>query len=115
MKPIFKIFVVYVLFITLILFCKDSCGQITVIQFNAEWNKENNIEWFDELKECKKKELSIDDSDIQKEYGIVVVPTIIIFNGKKEVKRFQSDLSFKMVATRKEVQEEINKLIMNKY
>jgi hypothetical protein len=43
------------------------------------------------------------------------VPTIIIFNNGEEVKRFQADISFKMVATKEEVQEEISKLIMNKF
>ena len=44
----------------------------------------------------------------------VVVPTIIIFNGE-EVKRYQADLSFTMAATRKEVQEEVDELIMSDF
>ena len=47
-------------------------------------------------------------------YNIVVVPTIIIFNGE-EVKRYQADLSFTMSATRKEVQEEVDELIMSDF
>ena len=115
MKPIYKIWIAYILVLLFVLMCGSAFGQIKVIQFNAEWNKKNAVNWLDSLKQCKTKELSIDDSEIQKKYEIVVVPTIIIFNGKKEVKRFQADLTFKLVATRKEVQEEINKLIMNKY
>ena len=115
MKPIYKIWIAYILVLLFVLMCGSAFGQIKVIQFNAEWNKKNAVNWLDSLKQCKTKELSIDDSEIQKKYEIVVVPIIIIFNGKKEVKRFQADLTFKLVATRKEVQEEINKLIMNKY
>ena len=37
--------------------------------------------------------------------------TIIIFNNGKEVKRFQADISFKMVATRKEIQAEIDTMV----
>ena len=107
--------IMYMLIIVFMLLSSVCFSQIKVIQFNAEWNKKNAVNWLDSLKQCKTKELSIDDSEIQKKYEIVVVPTIIIFNGKKEVKRFQADLTFKLVATRKEVQEEINKLIMNKY
>ena len=50
----------------------------------------------------------------QKEYGIIVVPTIIVFNGE-EVKRFQADLSFKMLATREEVQEVVDEIIMSDF
>jgi hypothetical protein len=110
-----KMFTVYLLVILFLLVINTCSGQIVVKHFNAEWNKENNVEWLDSLTDCKIKELSIDDSEIQKKYSIVVVPTIIIFNNGKEIKRFQADLSFIMVATRKEIQEEINKLIMNKY
>ena len=47
-------------------------------------------------------------------YGIIVVPTIIVFNGE-EVKRFQADLSFKMLATREEVQEVVDEIIMSDF
>ena len=50
-----------------------------------------------------------------KKYSIAVVPTIIIFDEGEEVKRFQADLSFKMVATRKEVQDYIDELIISKF
>jgi thioredoxin-like negative regulator of GroEL len=48
-------------------------------------------------------------------YKIAVVPTIIIFKDGEEVARFQADLSFKMVATREEVQEEINDQLMSDF
>ena len=51
----------------------------------------------------------------QKEYKISAVPTIIIFKDDEEVKRFQADLSFKMVATREEIQDEINEQLMSDF
>ena len=50
---------------------------------------------------------------MQKKHKIAVIPTIIIFKDGEEVARFQADLSFKMVATREEVQEEIQEEIDN--
>ena len=38
-----------------------------------------------------------------------------MFDDGEEVKRFQADLSFKMVATRKDIQEYIDELIMSKF
>ena len=34
-------------------------SQITVIHFNADFNKQNNVDWFSDLKECKKTIVSI--------------------------------------------------------
>tara|TARA_R100001440_G_scaffold55373_2_gene75241 strand:+ start:795 stop:1133 length:339 start_codon:yes stop_codon:yes gene_type:complete len=102
----------------LVFFCTASYtafSQITVIHFNAGWNEANDVEWFDKLSDTGKKSLSIDDTDIQKEYAIAIVPTIIVFDEGEEVKRFQADLSFEMVATRKEIQNYIDELIMSKF
>ena len=52
---------------------------------------------------------------MQKKYKIAVVPTIIIFKDDEEVARFQADLSFKMLATKEEVQEEINNQLMSDF
>jgi hypothetical protein len=43
------------------------------------------------------------------------VPTIIIFKDGEEATRFQADLSFKMLATREEVQEAIDELLMSDF
>ena len=90
-------------------------SQIKVVHFNAGWNSVNDVEWFDKLSDVGKKSLSIDDTEIQKEYAIAIVPTIIVFDDGEEVKRYQADLSFKMVATRKEIQEYIDELIISKF
>ena len=90
-------------------------SQIKVIHFNADWNKANDVEWFNKLSDVTKKTLSIDDEDIQKKYEIFIVPTIIVFDEDEEVKRFQADLSFEMVATKKEIQEYIDELIISKF
>ena len=112
-----KVFTVYMLIIILTILANSAFGQITVKHFNAEWNKANGVDWFMDLKDCDTKS-SIDiskDSDAQKKYKIAVVPTIIIFKDGEEVARFQADLSFKMLATREEVQEEIDEQLMSDF
>jgi len=90
-------------------------SQVKVIHFNAGWNETNDVEWFDKISDANKKSLNIDDTEIQKKYAIAIVPTIIVFDDGEEVKRFQADLSFKMVATREEIQEYIDELIISKF
>jgi hypothetical protein len=90
-------------------------SQIKVMHFNAEWNEQNNVEWFPNLSDCDKESYMIDDGDYQKKYNIAIVPTIVVFDDGEEVKRFQADLSFSMVATRKEIQGYIDELIISKF
>ena len=110
-----KTFATY-LFVLYLFFASLECfSQITVRHFNAEWNSANNVKWFEELKECNKKRLLIEENNNQAKYAIASVPTIIVFKDGEEVKRFQADLSFKMVATREEIQEYIDELIMSDF
>jgi thiol-disulfide isomerase/thioredoxin len=112
-----KIYAVYLLIILFVLLSTVSFGQIKVIHFNAGWNEGNGADWIMSLKDCNTKSY-VDiakDPDAQKKYKIAVVPTIIIFKDGEEVARFQADLSFKLLATREEVQEEIDNQLMSDF
>ena len=116
MKPISKIFSVYLLLILFILLANNSFSQIVVTHFNAAWNDPNKAEWVGELEECEITYVDIAKSPkIQKKHKVVVVPTIIIFKDGEEVKRYQADLSFKMVATKEDLQEYIDELLAEDY
>ena len=92
--------------------CKED---ICVVQFNAGWNSSNDVEWVSNLKDCEVQYIDIAvNTDAQNKYEIVVVPTIIVFNGK-EVKRFQADISFAMKATKKEVQAVVDEILMDQF
>ena len=125
MKETWKIFGTYLLILFFILICGNAFSQtkfckqeICVVEFNADWNKDNSVKWLGDLKDCGIIRISIDENKItqqQKEdYGIIVVPTIIIFNGE-EVKRFQACLRFKMGATKEEVQAVVDEIMMKKF
>ena len=89
--------------------------DICVVQFNAGWNSANDVEWVEKLKNCEVIYIDIAaDAASQAEYEIVVVPTIIVFNGE-EIKRFQADISFAMKATKEDVQEVVNEVKMDEY
>ena len=112
-----RIFGVYILVLFLVLFSGSVFGQIEIKHFNAGWNKTNDVPWFMDLEDCETigyYDIS-KDKEMQTKYKIAVVPTIIIFKDEEEVARFQADLSFKMVATREEVQEEINDQLMSDF
>ena len=105
------------LIIALMLACGGAFGQVQVTQFNAEWNKTNEVPWLNKLTDCQT--ISFVDintqKELQKKHKIAVIPTIIIFKDDVEVARFQADLSFNMLATREEVQEEIDNQLMSDF
>ena len=117
---VWNIFLGYLILIFFILLAGSLSAQspckedICVVEFNAGWNESNGCSYLEKLTDCGVKRINIDKSDYQKEFGIIVVPTIIVFNGK-EVKRWQADLSFKMLATREEVQEVVDEIIMSDF
>ena len=112
-----KLFSGYLLVLLLMLISSDAFPQIEATHFNAGWNKANDASWFMDLEDCRTKGF-VDiakNKDEATKHKIAVVPTIIIFKDGEEVARFQADLSFKMVATREEVQEEINNQLMSDF
>ena len=112
-----KIFGIYLLVLILVCLSGKASGQISVSQFNASWNSANEVAWVMDLSDCQ----TISYVDIaanpkmQVKHKIAAIPTIIIFKDGEEVARFQADLSFKMVATKEEVQEEINDQLMSDF
>ena len=115
-----KLFSFYMFIIMFMLLASGAFGQVTVKYFNAEWNKTNKVDWCHTdkkgLTDCKVMVYDInEDKESQTKYKIAVIPTIIIFKDGEEATRFQADLSFKMVATREEVQEEIDNQLMSDF
>ena len=91
-------------------------SQIEVKYFNADWNGANDISWVEKLSDCEveKYDIGANPADAGK-FKVVVVPTILIFQDGEEVERYQADLSFKLAATREEVQDYIDEAVMSAF
>ena len=119
-RPIWKIFSAYILILLFMLISNNALGQkickedVCVVEFNAGWNESNSVDYLEKLTDCGIKRVSIDKGDWQKEYGIVVVPTIIVFNGE-EVERFQADLTFKITAKLEDIQDVVDEILMEDF
>jgi hypothetical protein len=113
-----KIFGMYLLVLLFILISGTAKGQMQLAVFNAEWNDGNDVrDWafnMDDIQTYMYIDIG-NDTELQKKHKIAVIPTIIIFKDNVEVARFQADLSFKMVATKEEVQEEIDNQLMSDF
>ena len=102
--------------IVLFIFSLSAYSQIEVKYFNASWNAPNDIKWIDKLSDCDIKKYDIASKPAEAgKYKVVVVPTILIFQDGEEVERYQADISFKMEATKEEIQDYIDELIMSAF
>tara|TARA_E500000305_G_scaffold96209_1_gene86118 strand:- start:956 stop:1327 length:372 start_codon:yes stop_codon:yes gene_type:complete len=89
---------------------------VCVVEFNAGFNASNSVDWIDALSDCNGKRIDIaTHPEMQKEYKIVVVPTIIIFNDEEEVKRFQANIMMQLEASKEDVQEAVDEIIMSAF
>ena len=94
---------------------QSPCGDdgLCIVQFNAGFNAGNKVTWVGNLEECETSFIDIGtDATASGKYKIVVIPTILIFNGEEEVGRFQANIMMQMEATQKEVQTKIDEIIM---
>ena len=104
------------LLLPLICLSQSPCDEdVCVVQFNAGWNGANDVEWVENLKDCEIQYIDIaTDTDAQAKFEIVVVPTIIVFNGE-EVERFQANIMMQIDATRKDIQSVVDEIIYSDF
>ena len=97
-----------------------SQNQCVVIQVNADWNVGSSID-LGKMKNCVWFNASIDNKEygavIASEWKIVSVPTIIMFEKGKEIKRFEAGLSFKLNADdiKKAIEKEIDNILLRRF
>ena len=97
-----------------------SQNQCVVIQVNADWNASASID-LGKMKNCVWFNASIDNKEygavIASEWKIVSVPTIIMFEKGKEIKRFEAGLSFKLNADdiKKAIEKEIDNILLRRF
>ena len=102
--------------ISLKCFSQAFSDGMVAVEFNASFNKTNEVVWLPKLTDCETKRIDItSDSRWASEYKIVVVPTIVIFNNNEEVKRFQANIMMTMEATKSEVQNSIDEIVMEAF
>ena len=94
---------------------KTSKG-VSVVEFWAEWNKGNEVSFLGNLKDCISYKLCIvKNSKTQKEYQVMAIPTVIIFDNGVEQTRFNPNIMMQLPATKKEVQSVIDEITFNKF
>ena len=90
--------------------------DVVAVEFWADWNKMNQFNELNKLKGCNVYRVDIMSSmDIQTDYNITAVPTVIIFDNGIEKARFNPNVMFKLEASKKEVQHSVDTITLNKF
>ena len=99
------------------LLSQDEC---VIVQVNADWNYSSSLD-LGKLKNCTWFNASIDNKEygavLASEWKIASVPTIIMFEYGKEIKRFEAGLSFNLNEEKilKEINEEIDEIMLRRF
>ena len=89
---------------------------LCVVEFNADFNKQNSVPWIESLTDCTGRRVDIaEQPEKQVEHQIVVVPTIIIFNEGEEVKRYQANIMMQLEVDAATIQNDIDEIIMSDF
>ena len=91
---------------------------LVVVEFWATWNEANKVTILDEWDnfDAKVYRLKICEyPQIQSDNEVVILPTIIIYDDGKEVKRLQGDMSFSLKVTTKQLDKIIDEILMSKF
>ena len=119
------IFIIYLLgtssclsqeFITSNNFNDKIAKDITVVEFWAGWNESNQFNELNKLKDCNTYRIDIMSyMDIQTDYNVTAIPTVIIFDNGIEKTRFKPNIMFQLEASKKTVQHSVDTITLNKF
>ena len=91
-----------------------SAQNIKLIHINAKWNQDNNYPHLRGLKNVDIQMAFLEDQTADLRSKIKAVPVILLIdrNGKPRG-QWQADLTFKLNVKQEEVQEGVNRLLLN--
>ena len=90
--------------------------DVVAVEFWADWNKMNQFNELNKLKGCNVYRVDIMSSmDIQNDYNVTAIPTVIIFDNGIEKARFNPNIMFKLEADKKTLQHAVDTITLNKF
>ena len=97
-------------------FDDNIAKDITVVEFWAGWNSANEFKELTKLKDCNTYRIDIMNCmDIQTEYNVTAIPTIIIFDNGIEKCRFIPNIMFQLEIDKKVIQNSVDTITLNKF
>ena len=121
----------YVLLMMLMFICGTALSQdyitadnfknkiakdVVAVEFWADWNIMNQFNELNKLKGCNVYRIDIMSyMDVQMNYNVTAIPTVIVFDNGVEKERFNPNVMFKLDADKKTVQHSVDTITLNKF
>jgi len=103
-------------FISVDNFNEKIAKDIVAVEFWVDWNSSNEFADLSSLSDCSKYRVDIGKyPNLQKEYDITSIPTVIIFESGEEKERFKANIMFQLDADKKKVQKSIDNIMLAKF
>ena len=103
-------------FVTADNFKEKIAKDVVAIEFWADWNKMNQFNELNKLKGSNAYRIDIMSyMDVQMNYNVTAIPTVIIFDNGVEKARFNPNVMFKLDADKKTVQHSVDTITLNKF
>jgi len=97
-------------------FNEKIAKDIVAVEFWVEWNSSNEFVDLSKLDDCAKYRVDVGKyPDIQSEFNITSLPTVIIFESGEEKERFKANIMFQLDADKKEIQSRIDDIMLAKF
>ena len=97
-------------------FTDNTIKNIVAVEFWVSWNSSNEFADLSELKDCSKYRVDIaKNPELQKEYDVTSIPTVIIFENGEEKERFKANIMFELESNKKEIQGTIDDIMLAKF
>ena len=99
-------------------FDRATSRGLVVVEFWAGWNEMNKVAILDEWDtfDAKVYRLNIElFPTIQSDNNVVILPTLIFYVDREEVKRLQGDMSFTLKVTTEQLDEIIEEILGSKF
>ena len=94
---------------------KKTKQGIVLVEFWASFNSANEVN-LKKIYDCKKYRVDMSqDPSLMTKHSIMAVPTVIIYQNGKEIKRFLPSLMMKLDADIKDIQAVIDELVGDKF
>jgi hypothetical protein len=90
---------------------KIKLRGVVLIHYNANFNSKNNYTEIAKVKDARVFKTWIDENpEIKSEERIRSVPTIILYSGGQEIKRWEAGINLKLNVPINEIQQEVDEL-----
>lgn len=87
-----------------------TAQDVTVIQINAKWNRDNTVEGLRDLENCEYVFGWLEDQPHEIQSSIISLPVVVVYKDNIPKQQYAGGISLKLNATFEEIQTLVNSL-----